>query len=193
MEYLASIKSVLESLLFVSGEPLSASKLCKIIGADEAAVGKALEELAAEYEGGDRGIQIRKVAGGYGFYTRPENGVYIDQLVKATNPKRLTQAALEVLATVAYKQPATRAEINSIRGVNSEAVISTLMEKGLIKEDGRAEGGGMPILYVTTKSFLEALGMNDLKELPLLEQFVPDGESAGKIREQLKPSASDAL
>jgi len=191
MGHPASIKSIMESLLFVSGQPLSATELSRIIGADEVDVETVLKELTAEYTDGDKGIQIRKVAGGYGFYTNPENSLYIDQLVKSANPKRLTQAALEVLAIVAYKQPATRAEINTIRGVSSETVLNSLVEKGLIKEDGRAKAGGMPILYVTTKSFLETLGLNDLNELPLLEQFVPDRESADRIKEQLNTSVSD--
>lgn len=188
MEYLENIKSIVESLLFVSSEPLSATNLSEIVGADETDIRKALKELEAEYGGENKGIKIREVASGYGFYTNPQNIFYIDRLVQASSAHRLTQAALEVLAIISYKQPVTRAEINSIRGVNSETVLNSLMEKGLIREKGRGKVPGMPILYETTRSFLEALGLNDVKDLPDLEQFAPDKESADRIREQLSSS-----
>ncbi len=192
MEYLKNIKSIVETLLFVSSEPLSASTLCDIIGVDEAELQSVLAELETEYRETNRGIQIRKAAGGYGFYTNPQNIFYVDRLVQSTSSRRLTQAALEVLAIIAYRQPVTRGEINNIRGVNSETVLNSLMEKGLIREKGREKTTGMPILYETTKSFLEALGINNIEELPHLEQFLPDKESVDQIREQLTSSFSNS-
>jgi len=191
MDYRDSIKSILESLLLAANEPLSLSRLGDIIGADESELQIAIDELEAKYGEANKGIQIRKVAGGYGFYTNPENRFYVDRLLQSTASRRLTQAALEVIAIVAYKQPVTRVEINNIRGVNSETVLNSLVEKGLIKEKGRDKTPGMPILYETTTAFLEAIGLNDLNELPGLEEFAPDKNTSDQIREQLTSSFSD--
>ncbi len=191
MDYRDSIKSILESLLLAASEPLSLNRLSDIIGADEHELQGALDELEAKYGEQNKGIQIRQVAGGYGFYTNPENRFYVDRLLKGTSSRRLTQAALEVMAIVVYRQPVTRVEINNIRGVNSETVLNSLVEKGLIKEKGRDKTPGMPILYETTTAFLETIGLNDLEELPDLDEFAPDKSTSDQIREQLTSSFSD--
>lgn len=191
MEYQETIQSIVESLLFISNEPLTIAKLCEVIGAEENDVKKALEVLEAEYRRESKGIRLRNVAGGYGLYTNPQNVFYIDRLVQISSTIRLTQAAIEVLSIITYKQPITRAEINNIRGVNSETVLNSLIDKGLIREKGRDKVPGMPILYEATKSFLEALGINDISDLPPLEQFAPDKATADQIREKLFSQLSD--
>lgn len=188
MEYLESVKTIIESLLLATADPISIERLSKIIGADSDEIQIALDQMKAEYEAGNRGFRIRKVAGGYGLYTNPDHSFYIDRLLQGSVSRRLSQASLEVLAIITYKQPITRVEINNIRGVSSETVLNSLIEKGLIREKGREKTPGMPILYETTAALLEALGMNDINELPELSDFAPDLETADQIREHLTSS-----
>jgi segregation and condensation protein B len=185
MDYSESIKAILESLLLATSEPISIERFIKVIGADGPDIEKAIDELEAEYAAAKRGFRIRQVAGGYGLYTNPDYSFYVDRLLQGTTPRRLSRAALEVLAIVIFKQPITRAQINNIRGVSSETVINSLVEKGLIAEKGRDKTAGMPILYETTPCFLEALGLNSIEELPELIEFAPDQETIDQIREQL--------
>jgi len=182
---LPSLEAAVEALLFVSDEPVSAATLAKILEANPSEIDKTLTDFALRLEDEERGIQLREVAGGWRFYSHPAYHEYIEQYVISWDTRSLSQAALEALAVVAYHQPTTRATVNGIRGVNSEGVISSLIEKGLVREAGRDSGPGNAILYGTTRTFLEKFGLRSLKELPPLEDFAPDDQSKAFIRERL--------
>lgn len=184
-----SLRGAIEALLFVSDEPVSAARVARILEADATTVNSLLDELSREYRDAERGFQLREVAGGWRLYTHPAYHDAIEQYVLSWDTRRLSQAALEALAVIAYHQPVTRAGVNAVRGVNSEAVISSLIEKGLVREAGRDREAGNAILYVTTRTFLEKFGLKSLDELPPLEEFSPDPQTEAAIRERLGGSA----
>jgi segregation and condensation protein B len=165
------LKGAVEALLFVSDEPLKVSDLAKVLDVTEKEVREVIQDLSISYEREDRGIRLRQVAGGFRLYSKPDYAPYIQNLLAHKDHRRLTQAALETLAIIAYKQPVTKAEISAIRGVNSEGVVTTLLRKELIKEVGRAKAPGNPLLYGTTAHFLESLGLNSLADLPPLDKI----------------------
>lgn len=175
------VKSALESLLVVSDEPLSAGSAAEILEIPESEVRAALDELAEDLRRDERGIQLRQIAGGYRFFTHPAHAHLVEKLVLSWDTRRLTQAALETLAVIAYRQPVTRAIIGSIRGVSADAAVASLLAKGLIKERGRDNTPGAPILYGTSELFLEKFGLNNLKDLPPLTEFEPDPTVRGEI------------
>lgn len=181
----AELMGAAEALLFVSDEPVSSAKLAAILEISPLEMDEVLTELAAEYADENRGMQLREVAGGWRFYSHPAYHDLIERYVISWDTRRLSQAGLEVLAIIAYHQPVTRAGINAIRGVNSEGVVSSLVEKGLVREMGRDDAPGNAILYGTTRSFLERFGLKSVKDLPPLEDFAPDEESREYIRERL--------
>ncbi len=181
----SGIKGAIEALLFVSDEPVPASRLAKVLEVATAEVDDVLKALAAEYAADERGFQLREVAGGWRMYTHPAYHQQVEEYVLSWDTRRLSQAALEALAVVAYHQPVTRQGVNAVRGVNSEAVISSLIEKGLVREVGRDKNAGNAILYGTTRTFLERFGLKDLSELPPLAEFAPDPETERAIRERL--------
>lgn len=181
----AELMGAAEALLFVSDEPVSSTKLAAILEISPVEMDEVLTELAAEYADENRGMQLREVAGGWRFYSHPAYHDLIERYVISWDTRRLSQAGLEVLAIIAYHQPVTRAGINAIRGVNSEGVVSSLVEKGLVREMGRDDAPGNAILYGTTRSFLERFGLKSVKDLPPLEDFAPDEESREYIRERL--------
>lgn len=183
-ERYADLMSAAEALLFVSDEPVSAARLAEILARTPVEVDEALAALAAEYRDDNRGIQLREVAGGWRFYTHPAYNDAIERYVISWDTHRMSQAALEALAVIAYHQPVIRATVNAIRGVNSESVVSSLVEKGLVREMGRDKPGGS-ILYGTTRTFLERFGLRSVKDLPPLEDFAPDEASREQIRERL--------
>lgn len=158
-------KNAIEALLFVANEPLSVKIIAEILERSPYDVEVLLKEIKADCEKEERGFCILEVAGGYSFVTRPEYAPYIEKLVKP-RLSTLTQAALETLAIVAYKQPITRSEIDEIRGVKSDRALNTLVERTLVQEIGRKEGPGRPIVYGTTKDFLKHFGLKNLEELP---------------------------
>ena len=180
-----SLEGAVEALLFVSDEPVSAATLAKILDNSPSKVDTALSSLATRFEEEGRGIQLREVAGGWRLYSHPAYHDVIERYVISWDTRALSQAALEALAVVAYHQPTTRAAINGIRGVNSDAVISSLVEKGLVREVGRDSGPGNAILYGTSRAFLEKFGLKSLKDLPPLEDFAPDEKSKEYIRSRL--------
>ena len=184
-EQYADLMSAAEALLFVSDEPVSSAKLASMVGVLPIAMDEALTLLSVEYEEENRGIQLREVAGGWRFVTHPAHHAVIEKYVLSWDTRKLSQAALEALAVIAYHQPVTRARVNAVRGVNSEAVISSLVEKGLVREVGREKTPGGAILYGTTRTFLERFGLKGLDDLPPLEDFAPDEESRQLIRERL--------
>ncbi|QWU14681.1 segregation and condensation protein B [Paenibacillus sophorae] len=166
MDY-KSLKSIIEGLLFLAGEDgLSARQIAEITEQRTELVAGAMEELREELALQGRGLQVVQIAGNYRLATLPEHAPYFERLAYSPSRASLSQAALETLSIVAYRQPITRVEIEEIRGVKSERAIHTLTNKDLIQEVGRAEAVGRPILYGTTKSFLETFGLASLKELP---------------------------
>jgi segregation and condensation protein B len=168
----AEIKAVLEAVIFASPHPVTPRELGQVLGGEpKEAWRAALSELQADYARDGRGLQLIEVAAGYQITTRPEYNDWIRELVDPQKPTRLSIQALETLAVIAYKQPATLPEIIELRGVKSGGVIKTLLEKRLIKIMGRKEVVGRPILYGTTKEFLLHFGLKDLGELPRIEEF----------------------
>ena len=185
-----SLRGALEALLFVSDEPVSAARLAKLVDASPGDVDTALADLAEEYRESDRGFQLREVAGGWRFYTHPAYHDVIEEYVLSWDTRRLSQAALEALSVVAYHQPVSRQGVNAVRGVNSEGVLASLVEKGLVREVGRDKNAGNAILYGTTRTFLEKFGLKDLSELPPLDEFAPDVDTEKSIRDRLSSGGS---
>lgn len=181
----SNLRGAVEALLFVSDEPVSAARLAKVLDASPGDVETALADLAQDYLEAERGFQLREVAGGWRLYTHPAHHDVIEAYVLSWDTRRLSQAALEALAVVAYHQPVTRAGVNAVRGVNSEGVIASLMEKGLVREAGRDKNQGNAILYATTRTFLEKFGLKDISELPPLAEFAPDPDTERSIRDRL--------
>src|SRR6202162_513995 len=166
------IQAALEAIIHAAERPASIDQISRALGVEKAEARSALDLLVAAYQTEDRGIEVRKVAGGWKFYTKPQHHDVVRKFIKSLQPPlRLTMPALETLAVIAYKQPATIPEINEIRGVNVGGVIKTLLEKRLITTGGRKEVIGRPILYRTSKQFLMRFGLSDLEELPTLREF----------------------
>lgn len=165
------IKSIIEGLLFTSGEPLSLGDISSVLQIGKAETRKLLKEMSEDFDRERRGIQIICFNDKYQMCTRPEHMEYIKRLLGPQNRQSLSRAAIETVAIIAYKQPITRQSIDSIRGVKSDRVISSLMEKKLIKEVGRLEAPGRPVLFGTTDEFLRYFGLKDLSELPDAEDF----------------------
>lgn len=158
-------KSIIEALLLVSSEPLTVKTIASILEREELDITYLLKDIKADCEKERRGFCLMEVAGGYLFATRQEHAPYVEKLVKP-RLSTLSQAALEALAIIAYKQPITRSEIDEIRGVNSDSSLNTLLERGLIEEKGRKETIGRPILFGTTAAFLKYFCLKSLNELP---------------------------
>lgn len=164
-------KCAVECLLFVAGEPLTAEEIAAVLNCTELETAGLLDELCADYAAAERGLQIIEVAGGYQLSTKSEYAHYLEKLAISQREKSsLSQAALETLSVVAYKQPVTRIEIEAIRGVRVDKSLNNLLEMELIYEVGRKETIGRPILYGTTRKFLQSFGLNDLNELPQLPE-----------------------
>jgi segregation and condensation protein B len=168
----AQLKAILEAIVYVTDEPLSAQQMSAALGCPLDKVKRLLDELVDEYARPDRGLSVREVAGGYKMATKAEHHEAVRAFVKKlTPPLKLSLAALETLAVVAYKQPVTAPEIMEIRGVQGAGVLKTLLDRKLIAESGRKNVIGKPILYKTTKDFLVQFGLKDLSELPTLKEF----------------------
>ncbi len=167
----SNIKSVIESMLFVSGEPLSLRELSNNLEIKDKVIEEVIKEMMNEYEEKSRGIKLISIDGAYQLVTKSENSDYIQKLLKKNKKHSLSQASIESLAIIAYKQPITRIDIDEIRGVKSESAIQKLVERGLIKDIGRLEVPGRPILYGTTDEFLRQFGLKTIKELPSLDLY----------------------
>lgn len=165
------VLAAVECLLFVAAEPLSLERIAQIVELCSEDTRELVETLAHQYREQNRGIQLVEVAGGYQLTTRPDLAVYVERLYKPQF-QSLSHAALETLAIIAYRQPVTRGEIEVIRGVQSDRAVSTLLDKSLIKEIGRKEGPGRPVLFATTEQFLRHFGLKALEDLPPSEQFI---------------------
>lgn len=181
------MRRVLEAVLFVADEPLPVQDLAALLEEPASAIEEELLKMAADYEASERGIVLRNVAGGWRFSTDPSAAEFLERFVVENRYPRLTQAALETLAIVAYRQPVSRAQIAEIRGVSAESVIRTLVARGLIEEVGRDSGPGNAILYGTTTAFLERMGLKGLAELPSLPEYMPGTEAVERMEAGLGP------
>lgn len=168
---IAELVAICETLIFVSDEPLTVKIIAEVLEEDRETIQAAVEELAREYEEREGGLQIREIGGGWQISTRAEHHEYIRAFLKTRPSAKLSLAALETLAVIAYKQPATVPEILEIRGVQSASAIKTLLDKKLIVAKGRKETVGKPMQYGTSKDFLIQFGLKDLSELPSIEDF----------------------
>ncbi|WP_049574464.1 SMC-Scp complex subunit ScpB [Streptomyces sp. SBT349] len=182
-----ALKPALEAVLMVVDEPATESHLAKVLGRPRRAVADALRELADEYARERRGFELRVVAGGWRYYTRPEYAEAVESFVLDGQHARLTQAALETLAVVAYRQPVSRSRVSAIRGVNCDGVMRTLLQRGLVGEAGTEPETGA-ILYVTTHYFLERMGLRGLEELPELAPFLPEADQVEGESQEGVPS-----
>ena len=195
----AQLRAVVEAVIYVTDEPLSADQLATALQQPAARIGRVLEELTAEYNKPEHGLTIREVAGGYKMSTKPENHEAIRAFVKNLKPPlKLSLAALETLALIAYKQPITAPEVMEVRGVQGAGVIKTLIDRKLIATAGRKTVLGKPILYKTTKEFLVQFGLKDLSELPTLKEFeelgrlsMGDEEMPAEAPNDVPPAATD--
>ncbi|MDO4536811.1 MAG: SMC-Scp complex subunit ScpB [Coriobacteriales bacterium] len=185
-----ALKGVLEALLLVSSEATPAQELAKAAGVEVAEAQQALSELSAEYADANRGIQLREVAGGWRLFTHPAYYEQVQSYVLSWDRRRLSQAALETLAVIAYHQPITREGVRAVRGVNSDGVIASLKEKGLVREAGKDARQAMR--FGTTTKFLETFGLRSVSDLPPLEDFAPDEEAREFIRERLSGRSMEA-
>jgi segregation and condensation protein B len=162
----SEVSRALEALLFLADEPVAATHLAQIVECPRAEVEATLTDLAQDYERRNSGLTLRRVAGGWRLYTHPDVAPFVEHFVLASRHARLTRAALECLAIVGYKQPVTRHQVSSIRGVNSEGVLRALVDRGLIHDVGRDDRPGRAVLYGTTPEFLERMGLASLSDLP---------------------------
>jgi segregation and condensation protein B len=187
------LRRATEALLLVTEEPITVELLAQLLEVGTDRVASLCHELAAEYDATDRGFQLVQVAGGWRYQTHPDLAPYIERFVLDGQSGRLSNAALETLAIVAYKQPISRAQIAAIRGVNVDGVMRTLSQRGYVDEVGRDHGPGQAVLYGTTPTFLEKLGLNALDELPALGEFVPGADVYEALEKGLRPDSLDAL
>lgn len=185
------LPGALEAMLFVTDEPVNPLVLAEMLEVEPTRVEEALDELRQRFEQENRGIQLREVAGGWRLFTNPAFHSLIEQYVLSWDTRKLSQAALETLAIVAYTQPATRASVASVRGVNSDSSINSLVEKGLLREAGQSDAPGNPTLYATTQGFLEKFGLRSTNDLPSLDAFAPDEKTKQLIRERLSATRQD--
>ena len=185
------IKNIIESLLFVAEEPLALERFKKIlIQAETKEIRSALEEISTEYEARKGGFYLHEVAGGYQVRTRPEYTPWIKRLIQP-RPFRLSKAALETLATVAYKQPIIRSDVEQVRGVDCGGVLKVLLERGLIRVLGRKEIPGRPLIYGTTRKFLEVFDLKTLKDLPTPKEIEELGEAPMEMAQQTVDDATE--
>ncbi len=181
----AWLAGAVEAMLFVTDEPVTVLTFADMLEADPALIQEVLEELQRLLEQDERGIQLREVAGGWRLYSHPRYHELIEKYVLSWDTRKLSQAALETLAVVAYCQPITRNGVASVRGVSSDSSINSLVEKGLLREAGTQDAPGNPVLYATTTTFLEKFGLRSVADLSPLESFAPDEETRAFIAERL--------
>src|SRR6266540_4147250 len=175
---MSELRRILEAILFVCDEPIELGILAQVTEESKDTVESELRALAADLESQGRGVSLREVAGGWRMYTHPDAAAYVERFVRSVQQPRLTQAALETLAIVAYKQPVTRQQIAAIRGVESDGVVGTLEQRGLVTEVGRDPGPGQAVFYGTSPQFLERLGLASLEDLPPIAPLLPPASAA---------------
>ncbi|MCG2706889.1 MAG: SMC-Scp complex subunit ScpB [Candidatus Omnitrophica bacterium] len=182
-----NLKAVIEALLFASDAPLALEQMkAALDNLETTEIRRVLEDLGSEYERVNRGMRIVEVAGGFQMTTAPGAAVFLKKLYKQRRVERLSRPGLETLAIVAYKQPVTKREMESIRGVNVDGVIKSLLDKGLIRISGRKKSPGKPFVFGTTRQFLEYFGLKSLEELPRVENFKEALDSKGETDDAQK-------
>ena len=179
-------KRAIEAILMVADQPVEPHLLAQLLEVSPGRIEEICAEIGSEYQNEDRGFELVRVAGGYRFQSHPDLSPYVERFVLEGQSARLSAAALETLAIVAYKQPVSRAQIGAIRGVNADGVIRTLMSRGYITEVGRDPGPGQAVLYGTTALFLERLGLDRVENLPPLAQFVPGADIMEALENSLR-------
>ena len=179
----------IEAILMVADEPIGPEILAQVLEIPTARVEEICQELATRYQVDDRGFVLVRVAGGYRYQSDPEMAPYVERFVMEGQTARMSAAALETLAIVAYKQPVSRAQVSAIRGVNVDGVMRTLQQRGYVDEVGRDPGPGQAVLYGTTTLFLEKLGLDSLHQLPPLGEFVPGAEVVEALELGLSPES----
>ncbi len=184
------IGSALEAILFVAESPVTVGELSEVTESPPAEVEEALADLERELNDRDGGVVLRAVAGGWRLYTAPDARPYLERFATTDRATRLSRAALETLAVVAYKQPVSRGQVAEVRGVDSERALRTLERRGLVREIGTAPGPGQAILYGTTELFLEKLGVNSVQDLPPLADHVPPADVVETLERPFRPEAS---
>jgi segregation and condensation protein B len=185
-------RRAIEAILMVAEQPVETHLLAQLLELPGARVDELCSELAEGYEADDRGFVLVRIAGGYRFQSHPDLAAYVERFVLDGQSARLSSAALETLAIVAYKQPVSRGQVSAIRGVDVDAVMRTLQHRGLIEETSRDPGPGLAIMYGTSTLFLERLGLDSLDDLPPLGQFVPGAEIVEALEQGLLPDSLDA-
>jgi segregation and condensation protein B len=180
-------RAVLEAILFVTEQPVPAAELAEVLEMPVDEVTAELRGLGAELAGADRGLVLREIAGGWRLYTHPDAHGFLERFATGETATRLSRAALETLAVVAYRQPVSRGQVSEIRGVDSERALQTLERRGLVEEVGRAPGPGQAVLYGTTPLFLEKLGLRALDDLPPLADHVPPAEVVDALERPFRP------
>lgn len=183
----------LEAILLVAMEPVAPALLAQLLEISQATVEALCERLATTYEAAGHGFQLVKVAGGFRFQSHPDLAPYVERFVLDGQQARVSSAALETLAIIAYKQPLSRSQIASIRGVDPEAVMRTLQARGYITEVQRDDGPGQAVLFGTTPLFLERLGIASLEDLPSIADFVPDASVVETLERSLRVTAEDPI
>lgn len=191
MSHLPVEVAAIEAVLTVATEPVAAGLLAELLELPAERVEVLCSELAEAYEAEGRGFVLARVAGGYRLQSHPELHAYVERFVLEGSSHRLSPAALETLAIVAYKQPVSRAQLAAIRGVNVDGVVRTLVLHGYVREVGRDEGPGQAVLLGTTSLFLERLGLDSTADLPPLQRFVPGAETVELLEQALRPAAEE--
>ncbi len=182
----------LEAIVLVATDPVPPTLLAQLLEIPVTEVERLCAELAASYDGAGHGFQLARVAGGYRYQSHPDLAAYVERFVLEGQSARLSGAALETLAIVAYKQPVSRAQVAAIRGVDPDAVLRTLQQRGYIDQVGRDPGPGQALLWGTTMAFLEKLGLDSLADLPALADFVPGADVVETLEQTLRPSPAGA-
>ena len=187
-----SLEQKLEAMLTVALEPISAEELADVVDAEADVVRQTLGELRAEFLAQRRGFQVVELASGWVMQSSPDVAAWVTKFANRDVSHRLSSAALESLAIIAYRQPVSRAQISALRGVNVDGVVRLLEQRGYIEELGRAPGPGQPILYGTTESFLDRMGLATLNDLPPIEEFMPPIETANTLAEEMAERFDDS-
>jgi segregation and condensation protein B len=179
----STLRRDLEAILFVADEPVPLATLASVLDRKQAEIEDELVELEADLAADGRGFVLRPVAGGWRLYTHPDTREVVEAYLRAGTQARLTQAALETLAVIAYRQPVARQQVAAVRGVNVDGVLRTLLNRGLIREVGRDDGPGQAVLYGTTSRFLEQLGLRSTDQLPPVADYLPEGVDLSHLEE----------
>jgi segregation and condensation protein B len=184
------LRGAIEAILLVVDEPITTTMLAQVVAVPQVAVIEVLEELRRDYDGAMRGFELRQVGEGWRLYTREAYAAFVERFVLDGQQARLTQAALETLAVVAYRQPVSRARVSAVRGVNVDGVMRTLLSRGLVEEAGSEHESGA-VLYRTSPYFLERLGLRSLDELPNLADFLPESTTIDQLEDELSSPGRD--